>query len=184
MGQKTTTAVAKKNATPPKKAPAKVAAKATKAPATKPAKVAAKPAKTPAKPAKTPEVQPTLLNPKVEKAAKAALKKEKTAAATVEASPVTETAPVEKPAAKTRTRKISVEVAAGEAAGLVQKWNSLFKKADQIESKPYNMRGIFEEKTAITHKVLGWGYILANRNDRLEVLFKDGIKFLISNYKA
>jgi hypothetical protein len=45
------------------------------------------------------------------------------------------------------------------------------------------MRGSFEERTAIVHKVLGWGYILANRNDRLEVLFKDGIKYLISNYK-
>ena len=45
------------------------------------------------------------------------------------------------------------------------------------------MKAVFEEKTAILHKVLGWGYILSNRNDRLEVLFKDGIKYLISNYK-
>lgn len=88
-------------------------------------------------------------------------------------------------AIKSRSRKISVAVSSSEAvSALAQKWNSLFKKAEQIESKPYNMRGVFEEKTAIVHKVLGWGYILANRNDRLEVLFKDGIKYLISNYKA
>jgi len=66
---------------------------------------------------------------------------------------------------------------------LAQKWTSLFKKSDAIEAKPYNMKSIYNEKTAIVHKVLGWGYILANRNDRLEVLFKDGIKYLISNYK-
>lgn len=95
------------------------------------------------------------------------------------------TAPAPVKEKKTRSRKISVAVSATEAASaLASKWNSLFKKAEQIESKPYNMKGVFEEKTAIVHKILGWGYILANRNDRLEVLFKDGIKYLISNYKA
>jgi len=87
--------------------------------------------------------------------------------------------------AKSRSsRKIAIDAHAGEAAAqLVQKWNLLYKKADQIDVKPYSMKAVFEEKTAIMHKVLGWGYILANRNDRLEVLFKDGIKYLISNYK-
>ena len=89
------------------------------------------------------------------------------------------------PAPKARGRKISIEVKPGEAtSALSQKWQSLYKKAEQIEAKPYNMRSVFEEKTAILHKVLGWGYILANRNDRLEVLFQDGIKYLISNYKS
>ncbi|HMN66914.1 MAG TPA: hypothetical protein PKC28_00085 [Bdellovibrionales bacterium] len=84
-----------------------------------------------------------------------------------------------------RSRKISIEIAANEAASALQaKWSALYKKVDQIDAKPYNMKAVFEEKTAITHKVLGWGYILANRNDRLEVLFKDGIKYLISNYKS
>lgn len=66
---------------------------------------------------------------------------------------------------------------------LAQKWTSLNRKAKDIESAPYNMRGIYEAKTAIHHKVLGWGYILANKNDRLEVLFKDGVRYLISNYR-
>lgn len=83
-----------------------------------------------------------------------------------------------------RARKISIEISANEAASaLAAKWVTLNKKSEQIDVKPYNMKGVFEERTAITHKVLGWGYILANRNDRLEVLFKDGIKYLISNYK-
>jgi hypothetical protein len=117
--------------------------------------------------------------------AKAALKTEKTsvdAAAPAVVKPVI-AAPV-KPLSKAKQRKIMIEASANEAASaLAAKWASLFKKADQIDAKPYNMKAIFEEKTAIVHKVLGWGYILANRNDRLEVLFKDGIKHLISNYK-
>ncbi len=125
--------------------------------------------------------------------AKAALKKESTTA--VKSVPVkstakttakntsAETTPVAEPKAK-RGRKISIDINPNEAASaLAGKWATLNKKAEQIEAKPYNMRNQFEEKTAITHKVLGWGYILANRNDRLEVLFKDGIKYLISNYK-
>ena len=103
--------------------------------------------------------------------AKAALKKESTDA-------------LPKAASKGRGRKVLIDIDPNEAAtALSGKWNTLFKKADQIETNPYNMKAVFEEKTAIVHKVLGWGYILANRNDRLEVLFKDGIKYLISNYK-
>lgn len=109
--------------------------------------------------------------------AKAALKKEKAQAAAPTPAPVKE-------AKASRARKISIDIGPNEAVSvLAQKWSTLYKKAEQIEAKPYNMRNVFEEKTAITHKVLGWGYILANRNDRLEVLFKDGIKYLISNYK-
>lgn len=107
--------------------------------------------------------------------AKAALKRE---------SAVVEVA-VTKPISKAKARKILIEANANEAASaLAAKWTALNKKSDQIESKPYNMKAVFEEKTAIVHKLLGWGYILANRNDRLEVLFKDGIKHLISNYKT
>lgn len=111
-------------------------------------------------------------------AAKAALKRENTGKRPA--------ASTDKPATpvKAKTRKISIDINPSEAASaLSQKWNTLYKKAEQIDAKPYNMKAVFEEKTAIVHKVLGWGYILANRNDRLEVLFKDGIKYLISNYK-
>lgn len=66
---------------------------------------------------------------------------------------------------------------------MAQKWATLFRKASDEEVVPYSIAATYEAKTAIMHKVLGWGYILSNRNDRLEVLFKDGIKYLISNYK-
>lgn len=111
--------------------------------------------------------------------AKAALEKEKVSAE-VPVAPQ----PTKSQTTKSKSRKISVDVDPAEgSASLSGKWGTLYKKAEQIESKPYNMKAVFEEKTAIVHKVLGWGYILANRNDRLEVLFKDGIKYLISNYK-
>ncbi len=160
-------------------------AKTVKAPAKAAGKLplikakASAPAPAPAPAAKSAAVKP--VTQKEISKAKEALK-------AVPAPMVTAKPPVAAPVAKApakRSRKISVAVNSSEAASaLVQKWNSLFKKAEQIESKPYNMRAVFEEKTAIVHKVLGWGYILANRNDRLEVLFKDGIKYLISNYKA
>lgn len=87
----------------------------------------------------------------------------------------------EKPkSARAKASAAAAEEALGKLTG---KWNSLFKKASDIKSSPYSMKNAYESKTAITHKILGWGYILENKNDRLEVLFKDGIKFLISNYK-
>ena len=89
-----------------------------------------------------------------------------------------------KPEKPKSARAKAAALAAEEAMGkLTGKWNSLFKKAEDIKSAPYSMKNSYESKTAITHKILGWGYILENKNDRLEVLFKDGIKFLISNYK-
>lgn len=158
-----------KKAAPPKTNPAvkvKAVVKPPVAESTKP--VAAKAKKSAAE---QPKTVVTIV------AAKAALKRESS-----EKRPAT-VAPAPTPA-KTKSRKISIDVNPTEAASaLSQKWNSLYKKAEQIDAKPYNMKAIFEEKTAIVHKVLGWGYILANRNDRLEVLFKDGIKYLISNYK-
>ncbi|MCB0362371.1 MAG: hypothetical protein KDD35_06600 [Bdellovibrionales bacterium] len=66
---------------------------------------------------------------------------------------------------------------------LAQKWMTLYRRAKNVKAVPYSMRAQYEAKTAIQHKVLGWGYILANKNDRLEVLFKDGVRYLISNYR-
>lgn len=66
---------------------------------------------------------------------------------------------------------------------LQQKWLNLYEKSRNETVTEYNMTQTFQPKTAINHKILGWGYILSNNHDRLEVLFKDGIRFLISNYK-
>ena len=66
---------------------------------------------------------------------------------------------------------------------LVKKWDNLQKRHGKTEPKPYNMREMFEERIPINHKHLGWGFVLSNVNDRLEVLFESGVKNLISNYK-
>jgi hypothetical protein len=63
-------------------------------------------------------------------------------------------------------------------------WQSLKDKNKAIKPFNYKMSESFEARTPILHKVLGWGFIISNQNDRLEVLFQQGIKFLISNYKA
>jgi hypothetical protein len=63
------------------------------------------------------------------------------------------------------------------------KWASLYSKANKITANPYNLKNQYEVETAINHKTLGWGYIQDKKNDRLEVLFENGIKYLISNYK-
>ena len=138
--------------------------------------------------AKAPKVSASKAPAKVTKVKAPESKQIEQAKAALKNAVAVETAaklPTEVPKApKSRGRKISIDANPNEAASaLAAKWSNLFKKSEQIESKPYNMTAIFEEKTAIVHKVLGWGYILANRNDRLEVLFKDGIRYLISNYK-
>jgi hypothetical protein len=160
-------------AKPTVKVAAKAAAKpAVKAKAAKPvvvAKVAEKPAiKAPVK---------AIENSKV------ALKKESVSKET----PVIPAVKAPKPAKVPRVSAAALaraEKATDAANQLSAKWSSLYKKAESIEAKPYSMKSVYEEKTAILHKILGWGYILANKNDRLEVLFKDGIKYLISNYKS
>ncbi len=63
-------------------------------------------------------------------------------------------------------------------------WAALKEKTKVIKPVPYKMTERYEARGPLQHKVLGWGYILSNQNDRLEVLFQEGIKFLISNYKA
>ncbi len=91
---------------------------------------------------------------------------------------------------KPKTQKISKVIPVrSEMGGVVsssklsQKWSALFKKSSDVETLDYSIVGKYEPKTALLHKTLGWGYVLSNRNDRLEVLFQDGIKYLISNYK-
>lgn len=70
----------------------------------------------------------------------------------------------------------------GEAQKLALKWRQLFEKTPG-EPSPYKMSGSYEAKTPIKHKVLGWGYILSSNNSRIEVLFQDGVKTLITDLK-
>jgi hypothetical protein len=62
-------------------------------------------------------------------------------------------------------------------------WDNVHKLASKVlKAKSYKMSEKFEAKTPILHKLLGWGYILSSENNRIQVLFKEGVKTLITNY--
>lgn len=118
----------------------------------------------------------------VKKVAKKTAKKATAKKATATAAKTATSAPKAKPVAKKKTKRKSAKMVAAEQE-LYGKWGALYKRHGSAPCAKYNMSASFEEKTAIQHKVHGWGFILKNINDRLEVLFETGIKILISNYK-
>ena len=62
-----------------------------------------------------------------------------------------------------------------------RKWQALQNKHQEVSALNYKISGVYKVKTPIMHKKFGWGYILSVRNDRLEVIFKESVKFLVSN---
>lgn len=77
-----------------------------------------------------------------------------------------------------------IKIERGNLADEKAKWQELNKRHGKEKAVAYKMSDSFESLKPIQHKVLGWGFILTNDNNRLEVLFENGIKMLISNYKA
>lgn len=78
----------------------------------------------------------------------------------------------------------AIRIEKGNSADEKAKWAELSKKYGKEKAANYKMSDTFVALTPIQHKVLGWGFILSNENDRLEVLFETGIRMLISNYKS
>lgn len=162
-----------------KKAPAKKVAK-KKAEKKVAKKVVKKTAKKVAKKAPAKKV--------TKKAPATAAKKAKKVTAKPESAPVVDEAPVKKakPVKVPKPKKISKKQQKinEEISELIRKWAALQRKHGQVPAKEYKMTDMFEAKTPIMHKVHGWGFVMTNINDRLEVLFESGIKLLISNYKS
>lgn len=77
----------------------------------------------------------------------------------------------------------AIKVERGNLADEKAKWQELNKRYGKDKAVSYKMSETFESLKPVQHKVLGWGFVLTNENDRLEVLFENGIKMLISNYK-
>jgi hypothetical protein len=77
-----------------------------------------------------------------------------------------------------------IKLERGNLADEKAKWQELFKRHGKDKAVNYKMSDEFEALKPINHKILGWGFVLTNENNRLEVLFENGIKVLISNYKA
>lgn len=207
MAKKSAKAPAKKQA-PAKKAAvakkpngskAKPVAKSTAKPAPK---SAAKPA---AKPAPKPAAKALLGGKKADEPSPAAkpaktlrlVKSEEPAAvetaAEVEAAPV----PVAKPARavptsgrvlsavkteKARPTKRAAKTEKVNAGDEEAKWAEYHERYKGERAPVYDMKATFEAGSPLQHKLLGWGWVLSCENDRLEVLFKDGRRILISNY--
>lgn len=147
-----------------KAAPAKAASKtAAKAKAEPKAKAKAKPAK---------EAKPK----------KAVEQEQEAVAADSSVEEVPAKAPKVKAEKVKKIRKSSV-VDTGAGSEHHNKWLDMKEKHAKDKAATYAMSGTFEAHQPIQHKTLGWGLILSNNNDRLEVLFETGVKILISNYK-
>lgn len=88
----------------------------------------------------------------------------------------------------TKAEKVSkikpIKVDRGNLADEKAKWEELHRKYGKEKAVSYKMSEKFNAMSPIQHKVLGWGFVLTNENDRLEVLFETGIRNLISNYKS
>lgn len=77
-----------------------------------------------------------------------------------------------------------IKIERGNLADEKAKWAELNKKFGKEKALSYKMTESYPPLVPLQHKVLGWGFILTNENNRLEVLFENGIRMLISNYKA
>jgi hypothetical protein len=88
------------------------------------------------------------------------------------------------PADKSEKKRKRDEVKFDRGGDIEDQWQSFYDKSKGIKPLPYKMSDNFEARTPLLHKVLGWGYVLSSQNNRLEVLFKDGVKVLIANYKS
>lgn len=154
---------------------AKATGKAPKAVAPpKPVKLAAKPEAKAAKPS---------LMTKKGKAVPEAEPVEAKKSATIVS--LLETNAAEEPAKVEKVSKIKpVKVDRGNVNDEKAKWTELFKKYGKEKAATYKMSESYQSLIPLQHKVLGWGFVLTNENDRLEVLFENGIRMLISNYKS
>ncbi|MBC7741414.1 MAG: hypothetical protein H7061_04400 [Bdellovibrionaceae bacterium] len=96
-----------------------------------------------------------------------------------------ESSSAEEPGKAEKVSKVKpVKIERGNLADEKAKWAELYKKYGKDKAVTYKMSDKFPTMVPMQHKVLGWGFVLTNENDRLEVLFETGIRMLISNYKV
>ncbi len=171
----------KKAAATAKKSKTTTAAKATKkATGAKPKSTVKKVAVPAAKKTKNaPKPSPNLGSKISAKKSPAVLKPQKSQKV-VAASEVKTPAKAAQPTESTEKIKIDRENMTDEQI----RWAELYNKYREIQAMEYDMKSTFKASAPIQHKILGWGWVLSNDNDRLEVLFQDGKRMLISNYRG
>ena len=89
--------------------------------------------------------------------------------------------PAPEPAKKPKSAKAIALDEEGEK--LLRQWNAMQEQLKNVKPVVYTLQGNYDAKTPIQHKVLGWGYVLKNKGNRIEVLFEEGVKTLVTNYK-
>lgn len=166
---------------------AKSAAKVVKAVANMLRSAPVKPVSKPVKAAPIKAVKPALMTQKgkkvqvaTEEIEKPEIKKPQTIVSMMETAPAT----AEATKAEKTSKAKPIKVERGNLADEKAKWAELSKKFGKEKALNYKMTESYPTLIPLQHKVLGWGYILSNENDRLEVLFENGIRMLISNYKS
>ena len=162
-----------------KKAPAKPA-KAAAAKAVKPVK-AVKPA--PAKPIKAAAKPVDKAEPVVKAPVKPAEPKDQGDLLIEKAKEEMASVNADAKQAEKASKIKPIKIERGNLTDEKAKWQELNKRYGKDKAQPYKMTDIFESMKPVQHKILGWGFVLTNENNRLEVLFENGIKMLISNYK-
>lgn len=97
-----------------------------------------------------------------------------------------EAPPVTQEAAPKKTKKPTAAEARAAAALTeeTQRWVALKSQHGNAKAPVYKMSEKYAAGSPLSHPRLGWGFVLNNVNDRLEVIFETGIKTLISNYKS
>ena len=190
--------MAKKTAPKKKAAPIKPTSKAAAKPAKKPAKPVVKQPSKPAvkavaKPVKK-AVEKTVEKPVAAKKSEPAMMTKKGREVAEEKTPakaqtvvsmIEDTSATDEPAKAEKVSKVKpVKIERGNLADEKAKWAELYKKYGKEKAVSYKMSETFATMIPMQHKVLGWGFVLTNENDRLEVLFETGIRILISNYKS
>ncbi len=175
-------AATKKTAPAPKKAAAKPAVKTKKeAP---PKKSAAPAPKAPAKEA-TVKAAPEIKNDQKKQSKNEIVKEIPVVAVAAKVEKIEDVVKEAKPAKVPKLKKSEQAKINADKAALNEeerRWNEFHEKHKTDKAQTYDMKATFEAAKPLQHKVLGWGWILSNDNDRLEVLFRDGKRILISNY--
>ncbi len=146
----------------------KTAKKATAKKAEK--KVAKKTVKKVEKPAK-----------KVKKTAAKKTKKAKKAPVRLTNKPV---ATIENPQLNEPITREDFKNMSPEAQEHYKRWLKLNKQLADEAPQEYRMSEDYEIKTPLQHKVHGWGVVMQKRDNYIDVIFENGIKTLIVNYKA
>ncbi|MCA9564760.1 MAG: hypothetical protein KC561_14790, partial [Myxococcales bacterium] len=68
--------------------------------------------------------------------------------------------------------------------GAKRAWDKALADVDRSSAKPYNMTSSFEVGDVIAHKKFGDGIVnQALGESKVEVLFEDGLKRLVCNWK-